>query len=129
MSHGGKRRGAGRPPGQLEDLFEIYKAVEEWRSEQGVSVKRACEQIAARGGLKWTDGRPAPVTAAAIRKAHVQAVVEIIRPSRARGITLTGVYGPRRTPGADVPSSFTASCDEIQNLFEPKPLQKRHKQK
>lgn len=52
---GGRRNGAGRPPERLESLFEIFKAVEAWRSQsrRRVSVSEACQQIARRGGLKW----------------------------------------------------------------------------
>jgi hypothetical protein len=106
MSHGGKRRGAGRSPGRLEDLFEVYKAIEKWRDSgkrRRFSVREACQQIADRGGLQWIDldtGQPVHTitNAADIRNRYLKAVAEIVRPAKSRGGVVIDISGSRRTP-------------------------------
>jgi hypothetical protein len=104
--HGGRRVGAGRPPGRLEDSLALYKAVEEFRTSEGrsLSVSRACALIAKR---RWINAVGKVVTvksAQALRNKHAEAaryVTQFVPYLRSWGdVTLAGLMllGSRPTP-------------------------------
>jgi hypothetical protein len=109
--HGGNRDDSGRPPGDLKQLWEIYRAIEDWRDRKQArwSVSNACRLIAKAGGIKWVDsaGRLVgkPLTDwRRIRNKYYEAraailVEECMLPSGEK-ITMTWTSGQKHTPGA-----------------------------